>query len=292
MTLISIISPTYQLIEAGRQAFFTQAFASLHSQTNCQFEHIIVDGASADGTVQHISGLIEGLPIDAAPVHFLSEPDNGLYDAMNKGAAMAKGQYLVFLNSDDFFNSPDALSILSSKMEHGDPSYIFGRQFSLDETGTKRLWKNMSPKSILNQMPFGYASIAFKRDMFLALNGHDTRYKICADYDLIFRIIGGGYRGKRLKEPIGVFRTGGVSGDTERTSLEHMRFWKVRMNDFVDISHISDDEILLWLHRGQFPIRLLLSIFCQPNTPRDLRNACMHAAIKTVRRIFKSRKNC
>ncbi|MBE9476594.1 MAG: glycosyltransferase, partial [Proteobacteria bacterium] len=235
--------------------------------------------------------LIEDLPLDAAPVRFISEPDSGLYDAMNKGAAIAKGDYLVFLMSDDYFNTPDALAALGAEIRKGGHDYIYGRQISLDEAGNTHLWKNMSPTLILNQMPFGHTSIAFRRDMLIALKGYDTHYNICADYDFVFRMIGAGYRGKHLKYPIGVFRAGGVSGDLEQVRFEHMTIWRTRLADYVDMADISDDKVLNWLRRGQFPLWLLWSVFRQSKTSGDLKKACIHAAFKSLRRIAKPRKN-
>ena len=284
--LISIISPIFQLINSGRRDTFKQAFLSLHNQNNNEFEHIIVDGASTDGTNQFIEELVEGLP-NKKTVSFISEPDNGLYEAMNKGAAIAKGKYLMFLNSDDYLFDLNIINELSTIIKSNHPSYIYGYQYSLDETGAMHLWRRMSPTCIFNQMPFGYASILLNRKMFETLNGHDTQYKICADYDLMLRMIRRGYRGMRIKKPIGVFRYGGISADVQRTSQEHTRVWRSELGTVMDLTEVEDDEILYWIQSGKIPLSHLWSAFTHPNTSLEWKRACMHTALKTIRRKLK-----
>ena len=94
---ISVITATFNLIKNGREAFFRQMVESVQRQTCRNVEHLIVDGGSSDGTVQMLEELAS-----AGKIRYISEPDKGIYDAMNKGAALAAGELITFLNSDDF----------------------------------------------------------------------------------------------------------------------------------------------------------------------------------------------
>ena len=95
---LSVVTVTRNLVSGGRSAAFERGFAALHGQEGLEFEQIFVDGASDDGTQDLITGLASGAD---AKTEVISEPDEGIYDAMNKGAALAKGRYILFYNSDD-----------------------------------------------------------------------------------------------------------------------------------------------------------------------------------------------
>lgn len=101
--LISIITVTY-----NASSTVETTLRSIAKQTWTDYEHIIVDGASTDDTLQKVNA------ITTNNQRVISEPDNGLYDAMNKGIDMAKGEYLLFLNAGDAFHSPDTLSHIAS----------------------------------------------------------------------------------------------------------------------------------------------------------------------------------
>lgn len=101
---ISVITATFNLIKNGREGFFRQMVESVQRQTWRNVEHLIVDGGSSDGTVQMLEELAS-----AGKIRYISEPDKGIYDAMNKGAALAAGELITFLNSDDFFSNTKGL---------------------------------------------------------------------------------------------------------------------------------------------------------------------------------------
>ncbi len=91
--LVTVVTITYNLIKSGREKYVRQCIECVHNQTYQNIEHIIIDGASSDGTLEIFK--------DYPWLKVFSEPDKGIYDAMNKGVAKASGKYIVFLNSDD-----------------------------------------------------------------------------------------------------------------------------------------------------------------------------------------------
>lgn len=97
--LITIVTITYNLIKAGREQTFRQCVESVHNQTYKNIEHIIIDGASNDGSLDLIKEYE-----DKGWIKCYSEPDKGIFDAMNKGIRLAKGVYVNFLNTDDYFH--------------------------------------------------------------------------------------------------------------------------------------------------------------------------------------------
>ena len=96
--LVSIITVTRNLIDAGRKDFFRQCVESVRMQDYPNIEHLIIDGASTDGTVDLLKEM---------NVNYISEPDAGIYTAINKGISLSEGKYVAFLNSDDFYTRSD-----------------------------------------------------------------------------------------------------------------------------------------------------------------------------------------
>ena len=106
MKKVSIITTTFNLIKNKREEYFEEMFKSLHNQTYENIEHVIIDGNSTDGTQEFIKNTIE--KYGKKEVTFLSEPDNGINDATNKGFSIAKGDYLTLICSDDYYTRNDA----------------------------------------------------------------------------------------------------------------------------------------------------------------------------------------
>ena len=109
---ISIITPTLNC-----ENTIDKCIKSIRSQTNILVQHIVQDGGSSDGTIEILK---------ANNIKFFQEIDNGIYDAMNKGAARATGRFVMFLNGDDYLASPDILSKIVSKLDILGGGEIFG----------------------------------------------------------------------------------------------------------------------------------------------------------------------
>lgn len=102
--LVTVITATYNLIKSKREKFIIQCLESVHNQHYSNIEHIVIDGASDDGTLPLLKKY-ESL----GWIKLFSEPDTGIYDAMNKGILKANGKYVSILNSDDFFTTQKEL---------------------------------------------------------------------------------------------------------------------------------------------------------------------------------------
>lgn len=178
MPLISIITITYN---AGDVLLPTME--SVEEQTFRDFEHIIIDGASSDNTLD-IARRFDGTRI-------LSEPDRGLYDAMNKGLRMAEGNYVVFLNAGDAFRDSDVLSRYAERAAAGD-DIIFADTMIVDAerkdiaprhlTAPKRLTK----KSFAEGMLICHQAFMVRRAI---APEYDLRWRFSADYDWTVRCI-------------------------------------------------------------------------------------------------------
>jgi glycosyltransferase involved in cell wall biosynthesis len=171
MYFFSIIIPTY-----NSEATIQAALTSVKIQQFSNFEVLVIDGKSSDKTVELSNQFrLEGLNLTC-----ISEPDNGIYDAMNKGIAAAKGEYLYFLGSDDtLFNEQvlhqvaDSINLQPADLIYGNVLMsTSGQRYDGAFTYEKLLTKNISHQAIF-----------YKRTIFQQLGGYNLKYKLHADWD-------------------------------------------------------------------------------------------------------------
>ena len=225
----------------------------VQKQTCQNIEHIIWDGASTDGTIDLIQQKISEIKgrDDYVPIVFHSEPDVGLYDAMNKAVSASAGEYVIFLNSDDLLNDPDTLALALSHIVTSSPDFAFGRTRYINEDGSEFVSKRVTTDSILRTIPFCHNSMLFRRGAFLEFGGHDLEFKVVADYDLMLRLFLSGCRTQNIPETISVFRRGGISADVTRVGHEVAQVWRKNYGRFLDMSKYPDTALLHWYKIGQ-----------------------------------------
>jgi glycosyltransferase involved in cell wall biosynthesis len=200
------------------------AITSVLAQTYPAIEHIVVDGGSTDGTLEIIRSLE---PRFAGRLRWVSEPDAGIYDAMNKGIAMAKGELVGLLNADDEY-VPDAVERIVAAWR-ADPSAgaIYGDVEVIGETGeTLRLEMAgaVAPGTRPERLPFCHQSLFVARRVYSEIGSFDNGYRILADYEWLLRAIDRGVRFAHLPGVVARFRVGGVcSGDMGRSNAERER---------------------------------------------------------------------
>ena len=203
---VTIITITYNLIKAKRKKTFKQCLESVHNQTYKNIEHIIIDGASTDGTLDLIKEYA-----DKGWITYYSEPDNGIYNAMNKGLARATGEYIAFLNTDDFFNKKDGIyqSVKTLLSENADFTYSNATYL----TPKNRYYGDMIsvPESFFIRMPVCHQSLFVKTSLMRKLNGFDENFKNAGDYEFIMRLFLSGAKGVETKYKFVSYRLGGLS---------------------------------------------------------------------------------
>lgn len=193
MTKFSIITITYNNFH-GLQ----RTSQSILTQSSKDFEWIIIDGNSSDGTKDYLKTL--------PATHIVSEPDAGIYDAMNKGLGKATGTYVIFMNAGDAFAAPDTLDKINDSISNA-PDFIYGDAL---EGPPYRYKKSRPHKHIILGMFTHHQAMLYRRDTIGALR-FDTRYTIAADYDFTCRFL------KQCKDicyfphPVCLFEMGGVS---------------------------------------------------------------------------------
>lgn len=203
---LSIITINY-----NNKAGLEKTVASVMSQNWRDFEWIIIDGGSTDGSKEVIEKLNANPNANIA--FWCSEPDNGVYNAMNKGISHAKGEYLNFMNSGDLFASPDSLSIVFKNTS--EEELLFGLMVRENINGRINNLRNM--KSELKWYDFyfdslGHQSTFLKKSVFVKFGVFNESYKILADWEYWIRVIL--YEGisyKFLPYKISIYEGGGLS---------------------------------------------------------------------------------
>lgn len=178
---ISIITIVY-----NRKEFILDAIKSVQNQSWPNIEHIIIDGGSNDGTINLIQD-------SSYPnIKFISEKDNGIYDALNKGLKIASGDIVGIMHSDDFYASDNILSIVAKAFINYEIDAVYG---DLDYISrfkpfkVVRRWRSSlfhSSKLSLGWMP-PHPTLFIKRNLIESHGLYNTDYKISSDYDFILR---------------------------------------------------------------------------------------------------------
>ena len=223
---ISIITATY-----NSGATLRDTLESVLRQDYEDFEHLIIDGCSKDNTLEIIK---EFEPRYGGRLKWVSEPDKGIYDAMNKGIIMAAGEVVGILNSDDFYTSSDVLSTINGEIKdsdavYGDIHYVAPEALSKPvryySSSSFRRWKMR-----LGFMP-AHPSFYCRRIVYSRYGLFDTDFKVAADFEQLLRLIYvNGIVIKYIEKDFVTMRTGGVSTSGfeshKRIFQDHMRAYK------------------------------------------------------------------
>jgi len=179
---ISIITPTFNSVATLRDTL-----ESVARQLHAEVEHIIVDGGSNDGTLD----IVREFPHVA---RVISEPDEGLYDAINKGIRAASGEVVGVLNSDDFYAHSGVLSIIARAFEQETTDCIYGDVVYVQPEDTSKIIRHYSSrhfhprKFALGFMP-AHPTFYLKKECYQRYGLHNTQYKIAADFELLLRML-------------------------------------------------------------------------------------------------------
>ncbi len=202
---ISIVTVCYNAAQT-----LGTTIASVASQDWQDFEHLIIDGGSSDGTAALVDAARH------ARLTFVSEPDKGMHDAMNKGLAAASGDYVVFLNADDFFASPATLRLVAEAAARTGADCIIGDTRFVDGDGKPagRIYSTWGFRpwwlriGVMPPHPSFFARTALLRQA----GGFDLDYRISSDFDLVARTFLVHHASwTRVPHILTCFRAGGVS---------------------------------------------------------------------------------
>jgi hypothetical protein len=184
---------------------------SVINQSCNSFEYIVIDGGSIDGTLNVIEKYKDHI------TQWVTEEDKGIYDAMNKGIDIAKGDWLNFMNAGDVFVDSNTLVNVFNHVGD-DKDVIYGDRFYV-KRGNKTLQKAKSIETIFQRMPFGHQSTFVRRGIMRKYKFNDT-YKFAADYNLLLNLFLSGYKFEYIGFPVCEYLSGGESESGMRPYLE------------------------------------------------------------------------
>lgn len=204
--LITLATVTYN---AGQT--LERTLRSVAAQTYPHIEHLFIDGCSKDNTMELIHHYVERNAQTAVPhdIRLINEPDKGLYDAMNKALAQAKGDYIVFLNAGDCLHGPDTVGIVAEcALQAADrqraPAVIYGETDLVDAEGRFLRHRRLQVPEVLHWHLFLDGMLVCHQSFYVRTDLarkelYRLRYRFSADYDWCIRIM---KRAERLRLPL------------------------------------------------------------------------------------------
>ncbi len=225
MLKVSIIT-----VALNSELYIEDSIKSVVSQNYKNIEYIIIDGKSTDSTLQIMEKYKKYINI------LISEPDKGIFDAMNKGINNTTGDIIAILNSDDYYTDNSVISTVVNEFENYNTDSIFGNISIIDPITNKirRKWRNNKYKRKNFRKGWHPAHPAFfvKKEIYNKLGTFNLKYKIAADYELMLRFL---YKNKitskmiEQKTPLVIMRAGGNSNASIKSiiksNLEARQSW-------------------------------------------------------------------
>jgi len=180
---VSLITATF-----NSSATISECITSVNNQTYSNIDHIIIDGASSDDTIS----IIKSLPNRVKKM--ISEPDKGIYDAMNKGILLATGDVIGILNSDDFFTSDDVIEKIVTAFKTTNVDGVYGDICFVKPENLNKVVRYYSARLFTPSLfRFGFMpphpSFYVRREKYQELGLYKIDYKIAADYELLIRFL-------------------------------------------------------------------------------------------------------
>lgn len=237
---------------------------SIHDQDFKDFQYIIIDGGSKDGTLEIIQANIDLIDV------YISEPDSGIYDAMNKGLKFAEGEFVHYLNAGDLIlkNAYQEI-LLQPYIKEFD--VLYG---DLLIQGSDLKYISRPLKSIFYEMPIFHQAVFIKTDTLKQFS-FNTNYKIAGDYDLILRLYLAGQSFKYYPIFISSFSLNGVSNTNYLQAI-----FETAKSIYINVSGVKKWKALLIYFKG----KCLFLAFYLLNSTIGINN--YHKAKQVIRRLL------
>lgn len=215
---VSVVTAVFNRVD-----LIADAITSVQAQSYSDIEHIIQDGGSTDGTLAKIAGA------DKATIALISEPDRGIYDAINRGIERASGDIIGLMHSDDFFAHSEVIAKVAAKFSDPQVDGVYGDLQYVSASDSSRVVRHWisgeySPRLLtMGWMP-PHPTLYLRREVFERFGLYDTSFKIAADYDAMLRyLVKGGIRLAYIPEVLVKMRLGGESNRSLERILRKSR---------------------------------------------------------------------
>ena len=213
---LTIVTAVRNAMAQGRRDQLVRCIESV-AKLQTEHEHLVYDGASTDGTVQ----LLRELEARTPCLKVVSEPDTGIYDALNKGVRDAKGEWFYILGCDDFVSRSDVLDRILATEEDGTAVVVA----EVERPGGYGFFHSMKEfEEIFDHVPCCHQGIVMKTETVRGFGGFNGKeYRICADWELIHKAHAAALKHRYVFEPFAFYATGGASEDPDGPARAEMR---------------------------------------------------------------------
>lgn len=207
--MISVITPCFNIVKDGREEYFHKMMKSVHEQTYKDIEHIFIDGGSKDGTLEILKQYQDKGWINT----LVSEKDSGIYEAMNKGIRLAKGDYIHIMNTDDYFIDLNFFNDSLLKIENNNVDFSHADKIIKSRNGKPDTIKKGDERVAFFRMPFRHQTMIIKKEVFDQIGLFDEKYKIASDYKFVLKMLFADLKGIYIPKVYVCSLDGGVSSD-------------------------------------------------------------------------------
>lgn len=209
-----------------------QTIRSVLDQGYADIEYLILDGGSTDGTLEIISRYEDQID------YWVSEPDAGIYDAMNKGLALARGELIVLINADDYFE-PNAFQQVVAVFRGSDRNAIIYGHTRLHQEDLGLEYILPAHEQHWKGMGFTHSAMFVPRAVYRKLGGYDCRYTLAADYDFLLRALRDGVPTRPVDAVLNNYRNTGLSASNLARVLGEMRVINRKHFSLFSVAHLK-----------------------------------------------------
>ena len=234
---VTVVTVCFNPIEGGRKESLAKNLDSVQLQEGVTLEHLIIDGASTDGTID----FLKAYDNTKHDIGIFSLADSGIYEAMNRGIALARGKYIIYLNSDDYFHNSRGMAASVRRIEELDCDFSFAPvRFTPPNV---RHHAQLAPQKRLHRFliswSFSHQTMLTSSSLLKRLDGFDTAYRSAADYDLLLRMIVAGAKGCFVPLTFSTFSLGGFSAENKELAISecinslqnfYLNFYSIEMS--------------------------------------------------------------
>ena len=229
---VSIITVVYN----GAQTI-EQTILSVLGQTYKNIEYIIIDGQSTDGTQNIVRKYMDSIAC------FISEKDNGIYDAMNKGIRIATGEIIGIINSDDWY-SENAVEQAVNYFSQNEADLVYGKVCFVEQNGERKIAQQLPLEMLWYRTVVYHPSVFVKKKIYEQFGTYNLKYKISSDYELLLRFYSHQVKFGYIENVVAYFCLGGLSTTMQKESIEEHREISLKY-----ISESLNENELLEKHR-------------------------------------------
>lgn len=246
---VTVITATSNIVDSGNSDDFMVQVSLLDKQTYPYVEHLVIDNASRDGTVELLKDYKNN-----GYISFFSEPDRGKFDAYNKGIMRAKGKYVSFISCDDFYQDVTAIEGIVNLMEENDADFCFFPTYCILPDGPAFLFApNML--NAFQVVPCPRQAFFFRRSSLEEIGYFDEKFKLLADYDLVIRLMLAEFKGVYYDRIVLTYKQGAevVKHQTQGNAECNHIFYKNYRTMYNMTNEVLDRMVML----SEFPMPLL-----------------------------------